>query len=507
MGTTLKRSTPAVARVLTSGQLLATAVQRIQARATQLARQQDSLRMLRRVSRVISREGYNHSLAALISTKDFTKIAPQFPSLESLGSVPVSASDRRVQNGLVRLRTLIAQEEQLVAEQISDAAAAIDDALQAAATQAVGFRELIDALERRLENGVVSDEALQSTTVTAIGADMRSDILGHLIDLTKAIDIPNYDTEAEGLAEQIEGHLAAMVTAIGPSTGAIVEGFTITVDPAKIGEEYTPTEGTLAEKGYTAETVRGLLERTEELIAALVELSEKRALLVEHLNSVAATVADDDGGPAGESFGGEAGEEGEDESGEGEGAEPGEDDPFALPEDGEPEADPLTMGDDAGGDDPLVLPDEDGAQDAPEASPDIGDAAAMKKPRAATSGFELLFMDDDVNGDDANPDIESTDTTTDPSASKPDELGDIAAEELDDADRGTENGRAAIGAFLSLLSLVLQQATGTIASTVAVAAEVVALIGTVPEAATGGVGSDEASDAAYEPDDEVEELA
>lgn len=473
-----------IARVLASSTALMTAVQRINVRVTTLRQQQDSLRDLRRAHAVISREGYGHALAAFLHTKDFQRIAPNFPAVETLGAVSVPPRDRRVQAGLSRLRALMAREELLVADQVSDAAAAISDALSAAAEQAESYKELIERLESRLSSGTVSDEALESTTVTAIGADMRDDILGHMIDLAKAIDIPSYDETDEALPEKIEGHLAAMITAVGPSTGAVVDGFTVTVDPARIGEEYIPTEGTLAEKGYTVEKVRALLDRTEELISALQDLASKRDAMVDKLNDVAEDVRSDDDAPAAATESLE-----DDEDAEGEGNTPPEGD------DGRTEDDPFAIGDD---DDVSPVTADDVDNQPGDDDDRIGDADVVTVPedvpatlrrranKKHATGMDLLFMEDDADSTEfPGSDTETTDKTTDGSAGKPDEMGDVAAEELDDeSDQNTENNRAAIGAFLSVMSLVLQQATGAIANMVAIATEVAGLVDSDGDATT-----------------------
>lgn len=266
----------------------ATAMARIQLDLAHALQAASDFRDLRRLKRIGATEGFSKDLMMFANPGNVNSaFIKGLPSVESLDLTPLSPADRRSQLALKGLKAALEDEGEVVQSWLEATAGNLDALFDAVREQTDGFIATADVLREHLEGAAVAEATLADVTVTTIAVGARQAQVEKLAELVALIEAPDFDAEDEGHLAAAKSAIQEIVSGVAAFTGASYDGLAVVAEPEKIAEEYQATEGTLADKGYTAEASVELLQKLAALVGALQALADKQPAIVERLKALA----------------------------------------------------------------------------------------------------------------------------------------------------------------------------------------------------------------------------
>lgn len=232
---------------------------------------------VRKLVKVVSEDGLSRSLMHLANFDgNLSRILPATPATESLDLITVAPSDRRAKMFVTALEEVVLEtEDEATADAVAEIAEDVGEAIDAADDVAEEFSDIIEDMEETLKENDVSEVVLTGISVSAISAEARAHTLKVLTGTIANLTAPDFDNMDEEKCSMIKSALAEIVADLTPFTGLVYRGNVVSVDASLVTDEYKPSEGTLSDKGYTAEVAGELLRQAQALVDAISNLGDK----------------------------------------------------------------------------------------------------------------------------------------------------------------------------------------------------------------------------------------
>lgn len=229
------------------------------------------IKQVKDLREVAGTEGFSRGLVAFADKAgSASQLFQDFPSVESLDVVAMPTDDARTVRALAGLDQVLSMEAEVA---MADAAAVAPGtvALLKAFLEDLEMREdLGEDLAEAMKDKEVSDEVMGATTVIAISAADEKSRLELLAKVAAGMSTPVvFKDLTEEAAEALSADLANAVEALAPFTGLEKGENGISIDTAKIAEQFVANAGTLSDKGYTPASLEGLLRLMLSVIDSL----------------------------------------------------------------------------------------------------------------------------------------------------------------------------------------------------------------------------------------------
>lgn len=246
---------------------------------------------LRALQTVIKKHGLTKALMAFANhNARLSTVVTDLPSVESLNNVPLSKQDKRYGIALEGLETTLGQEPVVIGSWVKQVAGELGELLSTTAASAHRTDEDLSELSARLSDLDPQAVLYDTLIVTARTATGTEAILSTVADHIRKIGTVDVDAlfTSSAYREANDAFMQSQVEEFKPFLGVSIDADRFVHAGADaIDEAYQPREASLTDLGYSTETLIDLMSKAMELVAAIVELDDRREAITAALDAVA----------------------------------------------------------------------------------------------------------------------------------------------------------------------------------------------------------------------------
>ncbi len=258
-------------------------LQSLSAALTQIERQHTvvstclrQLNDLRKNKSIISKEGLSRAAVRYIDNdKQISNRFEAFPSVETLDVLPIPVTDTRAKAALEALATFDMNATNAVNAQLERYATDLKTTFDTFMSQVNSWEHTLKKYSELIATMTLSDETLMAS-VTAVPAQARCTMVRDCASV--AITLPSVDFKnltIEGVNE-VRETLRTLIDEIKPYCGVSFDGEAVASNNSYIDQTFLPTEGSLKDKGYTANLFVTTIDGVHDLIDSIERFVEEK---------------------------------------------------------------------------------------------------------------------------------------------------------------------------------------------------------------------------------------
>jgi len=277
-----------VSKVLRAGLRHAAAKAAMSTNVTDMTQTVKDFTELRQLRQVVKTFGVSRALMEFVNPRNHvSKIIPTIPSNESLDLIGTGQTDPRTQITLSGIDLILATESQVVSDWVNECADCVGDVCDTTAEQMDGLDDAVDHYIGFFSDcDDLGDTA--NTTVEALTyaeADSAADALTSAItDMDLSVPDP---TDADAL-DAFKTKLMTLADNLGDCTNLCVDPTNphrLTMDDEETA--LMPEEKSMADHGYTCDTIKALLVKTAGLMDAFDDMISRKEEMMGQLRAAA----------------------------------------------------------------------------------------------------------------------------------------------------------------------------------------------------------------------------